>query len=31
VRYSSGDFVAEIEFDGDGFVTRYEGLAQRVA
>jgi uncharacterized protein len=31
VRYSSGSFVAEIEFDGDGFVTRYEGLAERVS
>ncbi len=31
IRYSSGDFVAEIEFDDDGFVTRYEGLAERVS
>ena len=31
VRYSSGDFVAEIEFDDDGFVTRYEHLAERVS
>jgi uncharacterized protein len=31
IRYSSGDFVAEIEFDADGFVTRYEGLAERVS
>ena len=30
VRFSSGSFVAEIEFDADGFVTRYEGLAERV-
>jgi uncharacterized protein len=30
VRFSSGAFVAEIEFDADGFVTRYEGLAERV-
>jgi hypothetical protein len=30
VRYSSGDFVAEIEFDDDGFVTRYQHLAVRV-
>jgi hypothetical protein len=30
VRYSSGDFVAEIEFDDDGFVTRYQHLAERV-
>ena len=29
-RYSSGSFAAEIEFDEDGFVTRYEGLAERV-
>jgi hypothetical protein len=30
VRYSSGDFTAEIEFDDDGFVTRYQHLAERV-
>jgi hypothetical protein len=30
IRYRSGSFVAEIEFDADGFVTRYEGLAERV-
>lgn len=30
VRYSSGSFAADIEFDEDGFVTRYEGLAERV-
>jgi uncharacterized protein len=30
IRYSSGAFVAEIEFDWEGFVTRYEGLAERV-
>jgi Putative glycolipid-binding len=30
VRYSSGSFVAEIEFGDDGFVTRYEWLAERV-
>ncbi|HEU6446228.1 MAG TPA: putative glycolipid-binding domain-containing protein [Gaiellaceae bacterium] len=30
VRYSSGSFVAQIEFDSDGFVTRYESLAERV-
>jgi uncharacterized protein len=29
-RYRSGSFVADIEFDADGFVTRYEGLAERV-
>ena len=31
IRYSSGDFVAEIEFDDDGFVTRYQHLAERVS
>lgn len=31
IRYSSGSFVAEIEFDTDGFVTHYEGLAERVS
>lgn len=30
VRFRSGSFVAEIAFDADGFVTRYEGLAERV-
>ena len=30
VRYRSGSFVADIAFDADGFVTRYEGLAERV-
>lgn len=30
-RYRSGDFVAEIQFDADGFVTHYEGLAERVS
>jgi hypothetical protein len=30
VRYSSDSFTAEIEFDDDGFVTRYPGLAERV-
>ncbi|MGH3077516.1 MAG: putative glycolipid-binding domain-containing protein [Gaiellaceae bacterium] len=30
VRFSSGDFVAEIEFDEDWFVTRYQWLAERV-
>jgi uncharacterized protein len=30
-RYSSGSFVADIAFDGDGFVTHYEGLAERVS
>ncbi len=31
IRFSSGDFVAEIEFDDDGFVTRYQHLAERVS
>jgi uncharacterized protein len=31
VRYSSDTFTADIEFDADGFVTRYPGLAERVA
>lgn len=31
VRYSSGSFVARIAFDDDGFVTDYEGLAERVS
>jgi uncharacterized protein len=31
IRYRSGSFVADIEFDVDGFVTRYEGLAERVS
>ena len=30
IRFRSGSFVAEIAFDADGFVTRYEGLAERV-
>jgi Putative glycolipid-binding len=30
VRYSSGSFVAELEFGEDGFVTRYQWLAERV-
>src|SRR5215210_6901815 len=28
IRYRSGTFVAVIEFDEDGFVTSYEGLAE---
>jgi uncharacterized protein len=31
IRYSSGSFAATIEFDEEGFVTRYPGLAERVA
>jgi hypothetical protein len=30
VRFRSGTFTADIEFDVDGFVTRYPGLAERV-
>jgi uncharacterized protein len=30
IRYRSGSFVAQITFDKDGFVTHYEGLAERV-
>jgi hypothetical protein len=31
LRYRSGDFAAELEFDDDGIVLFYEGLAERVA
>jgi hypothetical protein len=31
VRYSSGDFAADIEFDADGFVTLYHGFLERVS
>ena len=31
VRFSSGSFTADIEFDDEGFVTRYPGLAERVS
>lgn len=31
IRFTSGSFVAEIEFDEDGLVRSYEGLAARVA
>ena len=31
VRFRSGDFVADLEFDADWLVRRYEGLAERVA
>ena len=31
VRYSSGSFSARIQFDGDGFVTDYEGFLERLA
>ena len=30
VRFRSGTFVADLEFDDEGFVVRYEGLAERV-
>jgi hypothetical protein len=30
VRFTSRSFRAEITFDGEGFVTHYEGLAERV-
>jgi uncharacterized protein len=30
IRYRSGSFVADIAFDAEGFVSRYEGLAERV-
>ena len=31
VRYRSGTFTADIEFDADGLVVRYPGLAERVS
>jgi len=31
VRFSSGDFVADIRFDDDGLVGHYPGLAERLA
>ena len=31
LRYRSGSFSAELELDDDGVVTRYPGLAERVA
>jgi hypothetical protein len=31
VRYSSGSFHAEIEFDKEGLVERYEGFLERVS
>jgi hypothetical protein len=30
VRFSSGDFVADIHVDTDGFVTEYAGFLERV-
>jgi uncharacterized protein len=29
VRFRSGDFTADLEYDDDGFVVRYPGLAER--
>jgi hypothetical protein len=29
VRYESGTFAADLTIDGDGYVTRYPGLAER--
>ena len=31
VRYRSGTFTADLEFDADGFVVSYPGLAERVS
>ncbi len=31
VRFSSGSFAADIEFDAEGFVTRYEGFLERIS
>jgi hypothetical protein len=31
VRFSSGSFAADVEFDEDGLVVRYPGLAARAA
>jgi uncharacterized protein len=31
VRFRSGSFTADVEFDADGFVVRYPGLAERVS
>jgi hypothetical protein len=30
VRFRAGTFTADLEFDADGFVVRYPGLAERV-
>jgi hypothetical protein len=30
VRFRSGDFAADLDFDDDGFVVRYAGLAERI-
>jgi hypothetical protein len=31
VRYREGSFAADIEFDDEGFVTYYPGLAERIS
>ena len=31
IRFTSGSFIADIYFDDHGFVSRYEGLAERLA
>lgn len=31
VRYSSGTFAADIAFDAEGFVNRYEGFLERIS
>jgi hypothetical protein len=31
IRFRAGDFVADLTFDPDGLVRRYEGLAERMA
>jgi uncharacterized protein len=31
VGYASGSFAADIEFDADGFVLRYDGFLERVS
>jgi hypothetical protein len=31
VRFSSGEFAADLTFDDEGLVVRYEGLAERLA
>jgi uncharacterized protein len=30
VHFRSGDFAADLDFDDDGFVVRYAGLAERI-
>ena len=30
IRYAAGEFEADIEFDADGFVTRYQGYLERL-